>query len=174
MTSPFAVALGSNLGDRLSNLAAGAAMLFSDRRTSLPRLSGVYESPPACGAAGGPFLNAVLAGLWTGCPHSLLELCREAERTAGSPVVKNGAARTLDMDLLYVGAGILRDDDLILPHPRAAGREFVLRPLADVTGDRPIPALGATAAELLAALPRRGDIVRVVAPPEPGVVWDIA
>ncbi len=174
MTRPFAIALGGNLGDRYSHLRSAAVALVADARIRLPRLSGIYESPPAEGVRGGSFLNSALSGLWTSDAHALLDLCRSVEKAAGSPVIKGGGARTLDLDLLFVGDEILLDGELILPHPGIRRRSFVLVPLSDLLGDRPIPSLGASPAELLARLPCSGDIAMFEKPPSPGEIWSRA
>ncbi len=171
MTSPFAIALGSNRGDRAGNLAEAAVLLTRVRGLSHPRLSGIYESGPAEGVGGGPFLNAVMAGLWSAGPHALLDAARSVEAALGSPVRKAGSDRTIDIDILFVGSEVVRDCELVLPHPRIARREFVLRPLGDVMGDRPIPVLGRSAADLLAGQAFHGDITEVVPPPPPGEIW---
>ena len=73
-------------------------------------------------------------------------------REAGAPA---GAARTLDLDLLLLGAIVRRHRAPLLPHPRMRERRFVLQPLADLDPDLAIPPDGSTAAELLRRLPAR-------------------
>lgn len=174
MTRPFAVALGSNLGDRRRFLAGAASALMGDDRIRLPRAAGIYESSPAEGVEGGSFLNTAICGLWVSDAHALLDLCRSIELSAGSETVKEGRARKLDMDLLYLGSEVVVDADLVLPHPGIAGRPFVLAPLADLLGDRPIPCLGVSARELMARREGCGDILRIENPPSPGDVWSSA
>ncbi len=171
MTQPFAVAIGSNLGDRRRFLADAASALMRDERVRLPRAAGIFESSPAEGAEGGSFLNTAVSGLWVSDAHALLDLCRSIEISAGSETVKEGRARRLDMDLLYLGDEVVVDADLMLPHPGIAGRLFVLAPLSDLLGDRPVPCLGASAQELMARLGSSGDILRVEKPPLPGEIW---
>lgn len=171
MTRPFAVAIGSNLGDRRRFLADAASRLMRDERVRLPRAAGIYESSPAEGAEGGSFLNTAVSGLWVSDSHALLALCRSIELSAGSETVKEGRARKLDMDLLYLGNEVVLDADLALPHPGIARRPFVLAPLADLLGDRPIPCLGVSAPELMARRGDCGDIRLIDNPPAPGEIW---
>ena len=174
MTRPFAVAMGSNMGDRDGHLRSAASALMIDPRIRLPRLAGIYESDPAEGVGGGAFLNSVLAGLWVSGAHQLLDLCRSVELSAGSEIRKGGSERPLDLDILYLGDETMLDADLVLPHPGMTRRAFVLRPLADLLGDRPIPSVGSSPLELLARLPGSGDIATVENPPSPGEIWSRA
>jgi dihydropteroate synthase len=45
--------------------------------------------------------------------------------------VRNGP-RTIDIDLIDFDGIVLNEPELTLPHPRAAERDFVLRPLAEL------------------------------------------
>ena len=58
------------------------------------------------------------------------------------------AARTLDLDLIALGDQVVDGTDLVLPHPRAAERRFVMGPLAEIAPDWVHPVLGKTASEL--------------------------
>jgi 2-amino-4-hydroxy-6-hydroxymethyldihydropteridine diphosphokinase len=59
--------------------------------------------------------------------------------------VERIAPRTLDVDLIVVGDRRAHDDHLVLPHPRAAERAFVLAPWHDLESDAEIPGQGAVA-----------------------------
>jgi len=174
MTRPFAVAIGSNLGDRRGLLSDAASALMRDERVRLPRAAGIYESSPAEGVPGGCFLNTAVSGLWVSDARALLDLCRSIELAAGSETEKHGRARRLDMDLLYLGSEVVVESDLVLPHPGIARRLFVLAPLADLLGDRPVPCLGVPAPELMARLDGSGDIRIMEKTPSPGEIWSRA
>ncbi len=73
-------------------------------------------------------------------------------RERGAP----NAARTLDLDLIAVEGEICQTDELILPHPRAHERAFVMVPVAEVAPDWVHPVLGRTAAQIAADLPKNG------------------
>ncbi len=86
-------------------------------------------------------------------PVWLLRQLHLIEAEAGRLRSVPNAARTLDLDLIDANGAILQQADLILPHPRAHLRAFVLQPVRDVAPEWRHPILGQTAAELLAALP---------------------
>lgn len=150
-----AIALGSNLGDRLANLAAGR-----DAARRLPGVSApvaqsrVYETEPVgTGSDAGPFLNAVIEVEFAGDPLALLAALRSIESALGRPIRHpRNAPRTLDLDILYAGDLVLHDDTLIVPHPRLHLRRFVLAPLNDIRPALRLPGQAHTVAGLLARL----------------------
>ncbi len=148
----FAVALGSNLGEREAAMRRAAEAIASWPLESGPVFSRVWEGPPAEGASGGSFLNAVAAGRYGGSAMELLDLCRAVERRLGSPVRKRGDARRMDVDLLLLGGTRVDTEELVLPHPGIARRLFVLLPLSEVW-EGELPVLGATPESLVGTCP---------------------
>ena len=149
------IALGSNLGDRLTNLAAGRdAILKLDGVSTSLQCSRVYETEPVgTGPDAGPFLNAVIEIECSADPLSLLAALRGIESKLGRPMrYPRNAPRTLDLDILYISDLVLNDDKLILPHPRLHLRRFVLAPLNDIRPDLRLPGQSQDIAELLALL----------------------
>lgn len=147
------IALGSNVGDRLAQLERACDEL-SELFGTL-RLSQVYETEPVGCPAGSPaYLNACVEVETSLEPEQILHHCQRIEELLGR--VRHGVygePRSCDLDLLYVG-DLRRDSaDLILPHPRAHLREFVLRPLADINPLLVLPGQTQTVARLLEALP---------------------
>ncbi len=147
----YAIGLGSNLGDRLSNLMTAVGALRSVGTVSA--LSGLYESEPVGGPPQNPFLNAV-AVLDSDSPATeALAQLQEIEQAAGRVRGTRWGPRALDLDIVASDGPPLRTENLTVPHPRAAQREFVLRPLADVWPDAQVGE-GLTAVD---ALGRVGD-----------------
>lgn len=145
---PVAVGLGSNRGPRARHLAAGrtaAGRLLSDLRCSR-----VYETAPV-GAVDQPsFLNMCCVGRATAEPEELMAALLEAEARAGRDRSREapGGPRTLDLDLLLFGDRRIDRADLRVPHPRMAGRAFVLAPLAELIPGTTVPGTGRTVREL--------------------------
>jgi 2-amino-4-hydroxy-6-hydroxymethyldihydropteridine diphosphokinase len=149
------IALGSNLGDRLANLAAGREAVLRIPGICTPVLqSCVYETEPVgTGPDAGPFLNAVIEVGFDGDPLALLAALRSIESALGRPTRHpRNAPRTLDLDILYAGDLVRHDDPLILPHPRLHQRRFVLAPLNDIRPNLRLPGQSRSVGELLASL----------------------
>lgn len=123
------LSLGSNLGDRRANLAAGVAAVAG---TDPCRVSEVYETEPVGGPPQGPYLNVVVELETEATPRELLERCRAAEVAAGRERTVRFGPRTLDADVLLCGDLVVDEPDLVVPHPRMTERRFVLQPLADL------------------------------------------
>lgn len=128
-----AIALGSNLGDRLAHLRAGMAGLRL--LGSVRDVSSLYETAPMGGAPQDSYLNA-LAVVETGLrPRELLASLFDIEQREGRVRTEKWGPRTLDLDLVLFGAERIEQPDLVVPHPRAHLRRFVLDPLAEVWPD---------------------------------------
>jgi 2-amino-4-hydroxy-6-hydroxymethyldihydropteridine diphosphokinase len=153
--------LGSNLGDREGQLRAAVRSLSGVLRA----VSGVYETPPWGDPDQPEYLNAAAIVVDPSAgPRGWLDLARELEERAGrvrDPARRFGA-RTLDVDVIVVrddaGQPVLCDEpDLILPHPRAHLRAFVLRPWIDIEPYAALPGHG-WVTDLLRAEPVAGDL----------------
>ncbi|WP_436525713.1 2-amino-4-hydroxy-6-hydroxymethyldihydropteridine diphosphokinase [Actinoplanes sp. HUAS TT8] len=163
------LSIGSNLGDRLGHLRAAVTLLGASVRT----VSGVYETPPWGDADQPPYLNAlILVEDAAAAPHDWLERARACEAAEGrerDPERRFGP-RTLDVDVITVwdadGRPVHSDDpELILPHPRAHLRAFVLRPWLDLRPDAELPGHGPLAA-LLAAPGLATDVAGMTPRPD--------
>jgi 2-amino-4-hydroxy-6-hydroxymethyldihydropteridine diphosphokinase len=138
------LSLGSNLGERFQTLQGAVNALADTPEVKVVSVSRVYESPAVDSPDGSrDFLNAVLLVDTTLSVHTLLERAHAVESAFGR--VRSGETnepRTLDVDLIVVGERIADDDDLVLPHPRAHERPFVLRPWLDIDPEAYIPGQG--------------------------------
>lgn len=98
------------------------------------------------------FVNGVFL-LETGwSPRELLEALLAIESRLGRERTEKWAPRTMDLDILFYDGRVIREPDLIIPHPELAQRRFVLDPLAEIAPDLIHPALRKTALELKEAL----------------------
>jgi len=158
------VALGSNLGDTRKVIPAAMAQLqtFSDK----PILkSSLWQTLPVdCPPASPKFVNAV-AGFEPRegeTPESLLAKLQSLEREFGRQAKKVlNEPRSLDLDLIVFGNETRNAPELILPHPRAHLRRFVLQPLSEITPELILPGQRKTVEQLLAELPADETVTRI-------------
>ncbi|QQQ19966.1 2-amino-4-hydroxy-6-hydroxymethyldihydropteridine diphosphokinase [Brevundimonas vitis] len=92
-----------------------------------------------------PFLNGVVMVRTAHDPHALMWSLGRIEDAFGRRRSVLNAPRTLDLDLIAFGRLVGDLDGLILPHPRAAQRRFVMGPLAQIAPEWVHPAEGQTA-----------------------------
>lgn len=158
-----AVALGSNLGDRLENLRAARKAIVGLANVKPPILSSaIYETDPVdCELGAEKFLNAVVEFAYEGDPVALLDqLIRIEEAFGRRRDHRRNVSRTIDIDLLYFGEGMIEHERLKLPHPRMRLRKFVLKPLADIRPELILPGQTKSISQLLAQLSESSDVVR--------------
>lgn len=141
------LALGSNLGNRLSNLKNAISNL--PPQMNVKKKSPVYETPPWGYADQPPFLNQVVMVETYMEPENLLSHLKRLEAALGrEPSFENGP-RVIDMDILFYDDLILNSPPLVIPHPRLHNRGFVLVPLNDIAPDLVHPIIGKPISELL-------------------------
>ena len=158
-----AVALGSNLGDRLENLRAARSAILRLSYVKPPILSSaVYETDPVdCELGAGKFLNTIVEFDNEGDPTRLLdELIRVEEALGRRRDRPKNVSRTIDIDLLYCGGSKIEGQRLQLPHPRSHLRKFVLQPLADIRPGLVLPGQTKTVSQLLEELKESSAVVR--------------
>jgi len=159
------VALGSNLGDSRRIILDAMARLQELSPSSLLKSSLWQTSPVNCPPNSPPFVNAVaaLVPFADETPESLLQKLRALEKEFGRPPKKVlNEPRSLDLDLIAFGTETRNSPELILPHPRAHLRRFVLQPLNEIAPDLILPGQSHTVSRLLAGLPETETVTRLV------------
>jgi 2-amino-4-hydroxy-6-hydroxymethyldihydropteridine diphosphokinase len=156
------LSLGSNLGDRVGTVRGALVAL---REHGLVARSMLYETPPWGPVEQPPYLNAIAVVRGDRDAVGWLALAHELEQAAGRTREVRFGPRTLDVDVITVtgddGAPVLSDHpDLVLPHPRAAERAFVLVPWLSLDPNATLPGYGRIA-DLITALPP-ADVAAVV------------
>lgn len=159
MTQTAYIALGANLGEPRPMLRWAVQEIA--RLGEVAGISAFYQTAPVGGPPGQPdYLNAALRLETDLSPQDLLAALHDIEHQAGRERKVRWGARVLDLDLIVYGDLLSEQPELLLPHPRAWERAFVLAPLADLQPDLRHPVSGETVAEALARV-RAAGITRV-------------
>lgn len=130
------IGLGSNLGDRLSNLKAALGKLSS--RLQIVSVSSVYETEPI-GPEQPDYLNAVISADTDLAPDDLLAVMQQTELELGRKRLIRWGPRTIDLDLLLYGDQVIDTEDLKVPHPEITNRAFVVVPLLELQPELELP-----------------------------------
>jgi 2-amino-4-hydroxy-6-hydroxymethyldihydropteridine diphosphokinase len=141
------IALGANTGNREANLRM--ALRAMTRMARVQAVSSLYESEPEGGASQPAYFNAVCR-IETGLePLPLLRFLKGIEHEIGRrPAPEPAGPRPIDLDILLFDDRVVESDHLIIPHPRMAGRAFILQPLAEIAPDATFPGTGETVSAL--------------------------
>jgi 2-amino-4-hydroxy-6-hydroxymethyldihydropteridine diphosphokinase len=135
------IGLGSNVGDRRSNLRAAVEAL-REVATVLAE-SSVVETKPVGGPPQPDYLNAAALVSFEGSPRALLQSLLAIEARLGRVRAERWGPRTIDLDLLWIDGVVVSEPDLVVPHPRLTERAFALQPLLEVAPDAIDPRTGA-------------------------------
>ena len=154
-TSSAAVALGSNVGDREAHLGFALDRL-SLLLSNLHRSTWHDTAPVGVSPDQPRYLNGVVVGETSLTARELLQALLAIERAAGRTRPSPMAPRTLDLDLILFGNERIREEGLVVPHPRFRERLFVLEPLAEVAPGWIDPESGMAVSALLQQARRAG------------------
>jgi 2-amino-4-hydroxy-6-hydroxymethyldihydropteridine diphosphokinase len=136
----YFLSLGSNLGDRRDHLARALAAL-KKARVRVLRSSSLYRTQPVGYAHQPWFYNQVVEVSSALDPAALLTLVKAVERDLGRRPARKNRPRTIDIDILIAEDRVLATRQLTIPHPRMAGRNFVLVPLLEIAPEAVHPVL---------------------------------
>jgi 2-amino-4-hydroxy-6-hydroxymethyldihydropteridine diphosphokinase len=144
------LSLGSNIGDRESNIAQAISAIEINRGIENINSASFYHTEPLYNKDQGFFINTVI-GLETILkPFELLDLIKKIEFMLGrNKLRKKNMPRTIDIDILVHGESIMQTEELIIPHPNLIHRKFVLIPFDEIAPDYKIPLMKLTVHELL-------------------------
>ena len=157
------VGLGSNVGDRLVNIASAVRLLGKITGIRPGRVSRVWRSAPAGYRAQRWFYNAAMRIQTNLSAKALVTGLTSAERTMGRQKRFRNGPREIDIDLLLLGAKKSRSASATVPHPRMHLRRFVLAPASEVAPAMVHPVLGKSIRALFRGL-HNGGAANVLKP----------
>jgi 2-amino-4-hydroxy-6-hydroxymethyldihydropteridine diphosphokinase len=153
------LSLGSNIGDRASNLQSAIEKIST--LGEVISQSSLYETEPV-EVSGHPwYLNCAVALKTEKMPKQLMSALLAIEQDMGRRRSQEKMPRKIDIDILLFGNSVIQSKELTVPHPEMHRRRFVLEPLAEIAAEVRHPVLKRTIGELLNALPA-GQAVRKI------------
>jgi 2-amino-4-hydroxy-6-hydroxymethyldihydropteridine diphosphokinase len=163
LSASAVIALGGNLGDPKANILGALKQIENHPQIQLLKSSGLVESFAVTSSgvdkAQPNYLNAVAEVATDLTPHELLSALNSIEDQFGRVRTERWASRTLDIDIITFGDERIDSDDLVIPHPRAHQRAFVLVPWAQMDAEAKLLGFG---------------LVRELAAPIASEVWQHA
>lgn len=165
------IALGSNQAYRRKTPVQTLCFALNALKSSgigVASASRPFRTPAWPDPADPPFANACARIETDLCPEALMVLLHGLETEFGRARTVRNAPRTLDLDLIDYRGQVIEGGEggLVLPHPRAHLRAFVLLPLRDIAPRWHHPATGQSLTRLIAALPWSDrQSVRAAGPP---------
>lgn len=126
------IGIGSNLGDRMANLARAVESISQIPETHIETVSHAFESEPAYVRDQANFYNGVVEVTTSLEADALLERLLAIEDEMGRVREQENGPRVIDLDLLLYGEEEWHSAEITLPHPGLAERDFVVTPLLSI------------------------------------------
>lgn len=146
------IGLGSNLGDRKSNIDSALKMLAEAEGIELACVSDTIETAALAKNEQPKYLNAVAEVKTTLSAKDLHKILADIENSLGRVRLGKWSSRTIDLDILIFGQDIENSPDLIIPHPQMHLRSFVLKGLCQLNDELVHPVMKVTVGELASRL----------------------
>jgi 2-amino-4-hydroxy-6-hydroxymethyldihydropteridine diphosphokinase len=127
------IALGANIGNPQENIDLAIALLRE--ATDVQAISSMYRTAPVGGPEQPDYINAVVLAESELPATDFLNMLHGIEKTLGRERTIHWGPRTIDLDLIQYGSILSSSQELLLPHPRAHERRFVLEPWLEVDPD---------------------------------------
>lgn len=136
------IALGSNMGDKKSNLNEAIKLIADNKYCKVTKVSSYYETKPVGYLEQDDFVNASAEIRTMLQPRELMDLLLGIEQELKRERIIKWGPRTMDLDILLYDDLISDDEHHIIPHPRMEERSFVLEPLSEIAPNVIHPVLG--------------------------------
>ncbi len=149
------LALGTNIEPRDVHLSEALNLLEADEAIVIEKRSSIYETAPVGYLDQADFLNMVIEIQTLLDPIILLDRCQEIEHKLGRKREIRFGPRTIDLDILLYNQENIKEERLVIPHPRMHERAFVLVPLAEIAADAFLPNTEKTVKDFLIELPSK-------------------
>lgn len=149
------------MGNRKSYLEAALEKLDKHPDCRLGLVSPIYETPAWGKTDQADFLNLACQVETNLSAQDFLAHCQQIELDLDRVRIEKWGQRTIDLDIIFWDEEKIQDENLIVPHPYAHERAFVLLPLADIARDFCHPILGQKVEELVSNLGDTSNIKKI-------------
>jgi len=156
------IAVGSNLGDKIDSCKEAINQIAG--LCEIVKISSLYETEPVGNENQPNFINCVAEINTDLSPHELLKRLNLIEEKLGRVRDEKWGPRTIDLDIIFYNDLIMRDDNLIIPHPRAHLRRFVLEPLCEIAPEFIHPEFNLSVSELLTKIEDDKEVIKLDKP----------
>jgi 2-amino-4-hydroxy-6-hydroxymethyldihydropteridine diphosphokinase len=160
MNNSIFILLGSNLGDRPTNLAL-ARQEISRLIGKIITTSSVYKTAPWGNTNQPDFYNQVIEISSSLHPGQLLDGILEIETTMGRQRAVKWGPRIIDIDILLWGSHVIKSQSLTIPHPELPHRRFTLLPLSEIAPNFIHPGENKTILTLLTACTDKLEVEKI-------------
>jgi dihydropteroate synthase len=167
------IALGANLPSQFGSPRATLKRAIQEIARHGIRVlyqSPIYLTAPVPISDQPWYHNAVIGVSTDKSPAQLIQILQTIEKNFGRVRTERNAPRVIDLDIVAYHDGVVNDADLIIPHPRAHERAFVLYPLRDIAPNWIHPVSRQSISHLIESLPKNQDIQKENRPLIMGVV----
>ncbi|HHW4948476.1 TPA: 2-amino-4-hydroxy-6-hydroxymethyldihydropteridine diphosphokinase [Streptococcus suis] len=155
------LSIGGNMGNRQAYLQAALDKLASHPDCRLGLVSPIYETPAWGKTDQADFLNLACQVYTDLSAQDFLSVCQNIEQELDRVRIEKWGQRTIDLDIIFWDEQVIDEENLIVPHPYAHERAFVLLPLADIATDYRHPGLGQRVEVLVSNLGDTSDIKKI-------------
>jgi 2-amino-4-hydroxy-6-hydroxymethyldihydropteridine diphosphokinase len=152
--------LGSNLGDSKQYISQ-AINSIAGQAGQLTGASSLYQTASWGNTQQPDFINQVVQVKTKLSPQQLLQKILVIEENLGRQRTEKWGSRTIDIDLLFYGNQIIRDENLIVPHPYLHLRRFTLMPLVELNPELLHPVFNLTVLQLYNQLDDQLSVVKL-------------
>ncbi|MHC1683641.1 MAG: 2-amino-4-hydroxy-6-hydroxymethyldihydropteridine diphosphokinase [Clostridiaceae bacterium] len=126
------ISAGSNMGDKKRNIEDAIDILNNREDCKAVKMSQFYETQPVGYLDQDTFVNCAFEIKTLLPADELMVVLLDVEKELKRERVIRYGPRTLDLDIIFYDDIITSDREVIIPHPRAHERQFVMKPLSDI------------------------------------------
>ena len=127
------LSLGSNIGNRITNITNSLKILNEDSKTKIISKSHFYQTEPLYNKKQSDFINIVVKIHTSQTLIDFFNSCKKVEKKMGRDFkIQRNSPRVIDIDILTFNDSTYSDDNITIPHPKIHERKFVLIPWVEI------------------------------------------